>query len=352
MSAERLEERLLRRIRAGGPMSVAEYMAEALLHPTLGYYTTRDPLGRDFTTAPEISQMFGELVGLALAQAWLDQGAPATVTLAELGPGRGTLMADAWRATAGVPGFHAAAWVLLIEASPVLRAEQTRRLPHARHADDLDGLPDAPLFLVANEFLDALPIRQFLRDGEGWRERLVGAADGALVWGLGDRSAQPALAHRLADTRDGDLIEHRPAAAPLAARIAGHLAAHGGAVLIVDYGGGASLGDTFQAVRGGAKVAPLDAPGTADLTAHVDFADLAAAAAPSADVHGPVPQGVWLERLGITARARALARGGDLDAVAAAHRRLTHPEAMGDLFKAMAIVPRGAPPPPGFAERP
>ena len=173
---------LVRQIDATGPMTLAEYMALALTHPKYGYYTTRDALGADFTTAPEISQMFGELLGLCLAQDWLDQGAPSAVVLAELGPGRGTLMADILRATRAVPGFHDAMEVHLVEASPALRAAQTETLPHPIHHDDsVDMLPDGPLFLVANEFFDALPIRQFQRVGDRWRERVIGVEDGKLV---------------------------------------------------------------------------------------------------------------------------------------------------------------------------
>ncbi|MEX0311831.1 MAG: SAM-dependent methyltransferase, partial [Tateyamaria sp.] len=189
-----LRDTLLARIAAHGPITVADYMAEALLHPRYGYYTTRDRLGAkgDFTTAPEISQMFGELVGLSLAQSWLDQGAPAAFTLAELGPGRGTLMADILRATARVPGFHQGARIVLVEASEPLRDIQRETLSeHAlTYVDTVDDLPDRPLWLVANEFFDALPIRQFQRDGTGWRERCVGVSNGTLTIGLSPAAPQ------------------------------------------------------------------------------------------------------------------------------------------------------------------
>lgn len=347
-----LREILLRRIAATGPISIAEYMTECLLHPEHGYYTTRDPLGAegDFTTAPEISQMFGELMGLALAQAWLDQGAPAPFVLAEPGPGRGTLMADILRATARVPGFHAGLRLHLIEASPALRAAQAEKLPDATWHDRLDQIPgDLPLFMVANEFFDALPIRQFVRDGAGWRERVVGREGDALVFGLTAPVPLAELEHRLDDTEDGDMVETSPALPALVGEIGARIAANGGAALIVDYGGRGATGDSFQAVRGHEKVDPLDMPGQADLTAHVDFAALARAAAPAACA-GPVPQGVFLERLGITARAQALAArldGAALEAHVAAHRRLTHPAEMGDLFKVAALHPCNMPPPPG-----
>ncbi len=350
-----LAESLMRRIAATGPLTVADYMAECLLHPDHGYYSTRDPFGvqGDFTTAPEISQMFGELAGLCLAGAWLDQGRPPAVTLAEPGPGRGTLMADILRATRGVPGFHDAVRVHLVEASATLRARQRETL--ARHevswADSLDDLPEAPLFLIANEFFDALPIRQFVRDPAGWRERVVGLVDGALGFGLAPPAPQAALAHRLADTRPGDIVEICPAAAPAMAAIAGRIARHGGAAVIVDYGGWHSLGDTLQALSRHGRADPLAAPGLADLTAHVDFEALARAA-PGVAVGPLIPQGLWLERLGIKVRAQTLARGltgAALDAHVAAHRRLTHPDEMGTLFKCLALHPIHTPLPPGFA---
>lgn len=351
-----LAQRIAARIRQGGPVSIADYMADCLLHPEFGYYATRDPLGvaGDFTTAPEISQMFGELVGLSLAQAWVDQGCPSPFTLAELGPGRGTLMADLLRATRPVPGFHDALDLWLVEASPALREVQARTLSgHApRWVGDTEALPDAPLFAVANEFLDALPIRQFQRDGAGWRERLVGLENGALAFGLGPAQRPAALEHRLDDTSDGDIVELCAPAAAVADALGRRIATHGGAALIVDYGDWRSLGDTLQAVRNHAPVDVLDEPGKADLTAHVDFEAVANAAALRGCAHSRLTsQGVFLERLGITARAQALARTaapGDSADVAAAHRRLTHPQEMGNLFKVLGLFPARAAPPPGL----
>ncbi len=300
---------LLSRIRQTGPLTVAEYMAECLTHPVHGYYMTRDPLGAagDFTTAPEISQMFGEMLGLCLAQCWLDQGAPAPFALAELGPGRGTLMADILRATRRVPGFHDGMRLALVEVSPALRARQAEALAPHRPAwhDRIADLPALPLFLVANEFLDALPIRQFLRTGEGWAERMVGAAGDRLAFGLAPPAPLAMLAHRLADTAEGDLVEVSPPAEAVAAGIGARIARDGGAAVIVDYGGWRSRGDTLQAVRAHRKVDPLEAPGTADLTAHVDFEAVARAArAAGAAATAMTTQGVFLERLGITERAR------------------------------------------------
>ncbi|MCE8007751.1 SAM-dependent methyltransferase [Aestuariivita sp.] len=345
---------LVARITAQGPITVAEYMADCLLHPAFGYYATRDPLGAegDFITAPEISQIFGELLGLGLAQSWVAQGRPQRIILAEAGPGRGTLMADALRAARAVPGFVEAAQLVLLEASPTLRTPQADMLGgYAPHwIESLGDLPDdAPLFFIANEFFDALPIRQFQRDGRMWRERQVGVAGDALRFGLGPAQPQPALAHRLDDTTDGDLIEHCSALAPAIDAIGQRIAVHGGAALIVDYGDWRSLGDTLQALRDHKPVDPLKTPGAADLTAHVDF-EAIAQAAPCAHTR-LTTQGVFLERLGITHRARSLAQhltGNPLDNLIAAHRRLTHPEEMGNLFKVIGLFPEGQAPPPGL----
>ena len=343
------------RIQASGPIPLSDYMTECLAHPTHGYYTTRDPLGAagDFTTAPEISQMFGELLGLALAQSWMDQGAPDPFYLVEPGPGRGTLMADILRATARVPGFHAAAQVHLIETSPVLRQRQTETLPVAvTHHASFNTLPDAhPLYLVANEFFDALPIRQFTRNGRGWREVVVGLSeDGTLTPGLSDPLGAQVLAHRLDDTKDGDIVEVCPMAQTIASEIGRRIAEKGGTALIVDYGDWRSRGDTFQALEAHQTVSPFARPGMADLTAHVDFEALAKAARP-ANHSALTPQGVFLERLGITERAKALAenlKGAALESHIAAHRRLTHGQEMGTLFKVMALYPQDAALPPGF----
>ena len=217
-AASDLASRFRRLIQRHGPMPVSRYMGES----NALYYDSRDPLGQagDFTTAPEISQMFGELAGLCLAQCWLDRGAPAPFHLVELGPGRGTLMSDVLRAGARVPGFVEAADLHLVELSPVLRAEQARRLApyRPRWHDGLAHLPEAPLFLLANEFFDALPIRQFVRDGAGWRERVVGADGEGLAFGLTDAAPIAALTHRLDDTSDGDLVEVCPAAPAIMGR--------------------------------------------------------------------------------------------------------------------------------------
>jgi NADH dehydrogenase [ubiquinone] 1 alpha subcomplex assembly factor 7 len=342
---------LVKRIREGGPISVADYMAECLLHPVHGYYTTRDPFGTagDFTTAPEISQMFGELVGLALAQAWLDQGSPAPFTLAELGPGRGTLMADILRATKAVPGFNQAE-IVLVEASPRLRAIQAATLSPAQPVwlDRVEDLPDRATLLVANEFLDALPIRQFVFSPEGWRERLVGLADGALTFGLSLPLPRVPKGPAFRDAEHGDLIEDCTPAQVAVAATLGPIQRHGGLALFIDYGGWRTKGDTLQALRAHAFDDPLAHPGEADLTAHVDFEPLAALAR----AHAYATQGNFLRVLGIEARAAVLARnlnGTALESHLAALRRLTHPMEMGSLFKVLALTRDAAPLPPGFA---
>ncbi|MFV0358326.1 class I SAM-dependent methyltransferase [Tropicimonas sp.] len=349
---------LIRRILATGPLTLADYMAECLFHPSLGYYTGAEVFGAagDFTTAPEISQVFGEILGLALAQGWIDQGRPETVALAELGPGRGTLIADMLRAATAVAGWRSALRVHLVEASPKLREVQRRALGEApaKWHHTVQDLPEAPLYLVANEFFDALPIRQFVRDGGAWRERIIVVRDGALSFALSEPVPVAALAHRLADTRDGDVVEHCPALAGIVGEIARRIVTCGGMALIVDYGGWRSLGDTFQALRNHRGTDPLAAPGHADLTAHVDFERIAAAALDAGAAITPLTgQGAFLELLGITARAQALAAriapGPALENHIAAHRRLTHPQEMGSLFKTLAIYPPDTPQPPGFA---
>jgi len=347
-----LSERIARLIQAQGPITVAQYMTMALHDPQHGYYATRDPFGvrGDFITSPEISQMFGELLGLWIAQCWLDQGSPAKAILMELGPGRGTLMADALRATRNVPGFHAALEVMLVEASPVLRAIQQEVLKDCgvkvrwESVFDPDRI-DRPLFLLTNEFFDALPIRQFVKTGRGWHERMVTLdTDGALAFAL---TPEP-LPIRVPDrgpAEPGAVFELCTQANTVAETIADRIVHEGGAALIVDYGYGAEAGygETLQALRGQAFAPLLDAPGEADLSAHVDFASLAYAAQEEGGgtVFGPVPQGELLDRLGIAIRAAKL---GQEDA----RERLTSPAQMGTLFKALAILPYGARKPEGF----
>ncbi len=349
-----LKALLARRIRRLGPISVAEYMNICLLHPTHGYYMRGDPLGRqgDFTTAPEISQMFGEMLGAALVECWRNQGQPAPFALAELGPGRGTLMADILRVGQSVPDFLTAANPWLVEASPVLRDRQERELHgrRARWTTQISGLPEMPVFLVANEFFDALPIRQFVCTGAGWQERMIGLDGDDLVFGLATPIPHAAFSAGPEKPVPGDLVEVSPAGAAIMSEIAHQITAHGGAAIIVDYGHAGQIGETFQAVRGHAHADPLADPGQADLTAHVDFAALARAAR-AVSATGLTDQGVLLERLGIASRAKRLAtwlEGSALRSHLAAYRRLTHPDEMGSLFKAMAFHANGTTPPPGF----
>ncbi len=358
-----LAEHLKSRIAKKGPLTVAQYMEEALGHPRYGYYMASDPFGAngDFTTAPEISQIFGELIGLWCAVVWRGMGAPSLLRLAELGPGRGTLLADAMRAGAKAPGFVEAVRLHLIETSPVLRRRQQETLKDAalKHQpswhEDFDDVPDGSLLVIANEFFDALPVRQFQRTDDGWAERLVDAdpgKDGGFRFVLSD-PVEPDMASELLSVPSGSLIETCAAAKDIVGDMARRVSTLGGAALIVDYGHAKSAaGETMQAVKDHAYHDPLDAPGDADLTAHVDFGALSGAALEAgASVHGPLSQGAFLENLGIHARAEALiaaASGFQAADIRAAVARLTSPGEMGTLFKVMAITHPELAPPPGF----
>lgn len=333
-----------RLIAATGPISIAHYMAEANAH----YYTSRDPLGAggDFVTAPEISQMFGELIGLWLADIWQRAGSPDRVFYVELGPGRGTLARDALRAAARaglVPEVH------FVETSPALTALQRAAHPEAIWHHDLSDLPtDQPLLVVANEFLDALPVRQLVRTGSGWRERMVGLdAQGRFIPVAGTRPMDAAVPTGLAGASEGAIVEASPAAATVVQEVAGRLAAQGGAALFIDYGyAQPQLGSTLQAVRAHRKVDVYAEPGEADLTAHVDFATLAEVAEQAgARWLGTSTQGHWLAALGIGTRAGSLARAAPhaAEAIEAATIRLTAPTEMGSLFKVMGLAAPGWP---------
>lgn len=354
---------LLRRsIEQDGPLTVARYMTEALGHPQHGYYITRDPLGAagDFTTAPEISQMFGELIGLWLVDAWRRLlGEPKLLRLVELGPGRGTLMADALRAARKVPGFLEAAQIHLVETSPTLRERQrlTLKAHDVTWHDQLSEVPDGPILVIANEFFDALPIRQFQCTDKGWRERLIDwdAEHGRLTHALA-RDFDPASAlitFDLRRARPGEIAEVSPAGVWQARSIAERVVDFGGAALLIDYGyRGPALGDTFQAVRAHEYADPLADPGEADLTAHVDFGALIRAAQDSgALAFGPVDQGRFLFRLGIEQRLEGLRRRASPAqrlALESGLQRLTDPKAMGSLFKVAAFAPPNRGLPAGF----
>ena len=322
-----LERALRERIRAEGPISLEAFMEACNAY----YYSTRDPLGAggDFTTAPEISQMFGEMIGVALADCWKRAGSPPDAIYAEPGPGRGTLASDALRVMRGA-GFCGE--VHLVETSPILRKMQEEAIPEAHWHESIENLPARPLLLVANEFLDALPIRQHVG---GIERRIVTAAGG------------------LAFDRDGDIIETSPARSQAVALIGTCLAAKGGIALIIDYGHErTSAGETLQAVRGHSFAPVLADPGEQDLTSHVDFEAVAAAACgANAKASLLVTQGEWLIRLGIEARAQALLRANPERAgeIEAALERLTARDRMGGLFKVMALSGSDWPVPAGFA---
>jgi SAM-dependent MidA family methyltransferase len=341
-----LTEELRARIARDGPIGVADYIAAANQH----YYASRDPLGEegDFTTAPEISQMFGELIGLWLADLWLRAGRPAGVRYVELGPGRGTLADDALRAMRGA-GLTPP--VELVETSLVLRTAQRALLPAARWHDAVEGLPEgAPLLIVANEFFDALPVLQWVKAPDGWRELVVTADEGGFRRAAGPLSGPPPFAPSEAPA--GTIVEARPSADAIAVTLAQRLRTAGGAALIVDYGHDRhAAGDTLQAVSRHAFADPWTGPGARDLTAHVDFEALCdAARAAGVRVFGPIGQGNWLRAMGIDLRAASLAKAAPerTEEIVLARERLTAPEHMGKLFRVLALVAPGWPVPEGF----
>jgi SAM-dependent MidA family methyltransferase len=342
-----------------GPISLERYMGLALSHPRYGYYTTREPFGAtgDFITAPEISQMFGELIGLWAMEVWRLSGAPAPMRLVELGPGRGTLMADALRAIPKIPEFAVGIEVHLVETSPRLLEIQRTRLAeydvlmqwHGSPA----GIPSGPAIFVANEFFDALPVQHFVQTEKGWCERLVGLdADRKLAFGL-----KPHAANEIRLTApEGSVLEISPKASEIVGALARRIAGEGGALLLFDYGyGETQTGETLQAVRNHRFIDPLEAPGECDLTTHVDFQALAReAAAAGARVHGPVTQSSFLLALGIAQRAERLKRNStrmqaqEIEHALSRLTETTSPTAMGQLFKVMAITPGSVQAAPGF----
>lgn len=342
--------RLARQIAGSGPVSVAEYMRQA----NTAYYDRADPLGADgdFVTAPEISQMFGEMIGLWLTDLWLRANSPADCRYVELGPGRGTLAADALRAMAR---FDWAPTPHFVETSTALRHRQGQAVPQAIFHDNIDDIPaDAPLLIVANEFFDALPVRQMVATDEGWRERLVLHTGDRFVATAGTHSVDSNVPAALRQASAGSIYESAPDAASLLFALCGRLKKQGGALLIVDYGYmGPALGDTLQAVRAHEFADPFANPGLQDLTAHVDFQPLAnIALSQGLEVSGPVGQGIWLQALGIDHRTLALAKKSPdhSEALMAARNRLVAHDQMGSLFKAMAITAPGWPKPEGFPQ--
>jgi SAM-dependent MidA family methyltransferase len=357
-----LEAEIRRLISIAGPMPVAQYMATCLTHPTHGYYMVRDPIGAggDFITAPEVSQMFGELLGLWAAAVWRQMGSPENIRLIELGPGRGTMMADALRAAQVMPDFHAALVVHLVEISPALERLQRQTLEHIDvpmlwHAS-LDQVPDGPAIILANEFFDALPVHQAVKLERGWHQRVL-LVDAVGNFALGTAPEpmphfEKILPQKIREAPQGSIYEWRTDSVAL--EIGRRLVRDGGAALVIDYGHAESaVGDSVQAVGEHAYADPLAAPGLVDLTAHVDFQSLAEAAESiGARVYQPVEQREFLHRLGIETRAAALKAGapdksGEIDT---AVERLTGSGArkMGVLFKAMGIADPKLGPMPGF----
>lgn len=333
-----LESLIKQRIRKHGPISIADYMAIALLHPEHGYYMRRDPLGTagDFVTAPEISQVFGEIIGAWLAAQWKKLGSPKCA-LTELGPGRGTLMNDILRATKNVPGFHDAISIHLVETSPALKQKQWQTLankhPKIEWHNDIGALPQEPLLLVANEFFDALPIKQFV-DG---KERMIDVVDDKLSFTVPTTNIR----------------ETCEPATTITKQLAAHIQQLGGIALIIDYGyTEGSNGDTLQAIKNHAFHDVLKTPGEADLTAHVDFLTLAnAGRMEGLAAYGPAPQGAWLMRLGAGQRTTNLCANAaheQQQALMSGLKRLADPAEMGELFKVLALAPAHLPKPEGF----
>jgi NADH dehydrogenase [ubiquinone] 1 alpha subcomplex assembly factor 7 len=358
-----LEAEIRRRIESAGSLPVAQYMALCLTHPEHGYYATGAPIGADgdFTTAPEISQMFGELIGLWAAAAWRAMGSPENVRLVELGPGRGTMILDALRAAKVMPAFRAALVLHMVEVSPALERLQRQALiatdvPVSWHSS-IEEVPDGPLIIVANEFIDALPIHQAVMCADGWHERVIKVDDdGDLHFSI-DRDPIPLfdefLPGEMREAKIGEIFEWR--ADKVALEIGRRVARSGGVALIIDYGHARSaIGDTLQAISGHDFADPLLAPGLVDLTAHVDFQALAEAAeGMGARVHGPITQAKFLRRLGIAQRAAALKAGAPPDytsTIDAALERLTNEDrtGMGRLIKVIALSGPKLDPLPGF----
>jgi NADH dehydrogenase [ubiquinone] 1 alpha subcomplex assembly factor 7 len=355
-----VEQLIKQRIRDEGPMTIAEYMALALAHPEDGYYIRRDPFGvqGDFITAPETSQIFGELIGAWLVTQWIIMGKPEAA-LAEIGPGRGTLMADILRATANVRGFHDSISVHLMEISTTLRQKQWNALagrhPDIRWHTGFAEIPPKPLLLVANEFFDALPIRQYMHTDLGWKERRVAlSCDDALEFIFVDETPPEILEHAPVSDR---IYEHCDAGGKLMEVISNRINSYGGCALVIDYGyeGSPNInkgGNTLQSVRSHAFHDVLVEPGTADITAHVDFYTLSHAAAEGGCViYGPAYQGEWLMRLGARERTEILCK----DATESQKKllltglaRLTAADQMGELFKVMCVAHPSMPMPEGF----
>ncbi len=369
-----LEERIKLLIRRNGPISIEDYMTDALSHPHEGYYMTRHAIGKDgdFTTAPEISQVFGELIGLWLVQSWHDLGSPNRFNLVELGPGRGVLMDDILRAARLRPEFIKACSIYLVETSGRLRHEQKKRLTlhkeaHIHWADKFEDIPDAPTLVIANEFFDCLPIQQYQKTKTGWHERMIGLDhNNNLTFELAPAPSKPA--HPLGydqpvstcntpndpqPAKDDDILEISPSAKKITKVIAQFLSKNNGRALFIDYGHYSSAyGDTFQSIRDHQFWPPLQSPGKADLTAHVDFQQIAETSLHEGiGVYGPLAQGPFLDRLGISYRVETLSRGKTEEEIITLRdgvSRLISPNQMGELFKVMVLSSPDLDPPAGF----
>ncbi len=356
MTTSDLKSRLSQRIRTTGPIPVAEYMASCLADPDHGYYTRQNPFGAkgDFTTAPEISQMFGELIGAFCLQAYERMGSPETFQLVELGPGRGTLMADVLRTAALRPAFLEAANLTLVEMSPRLREIQAKTLAGSplrpSFADKFEQVQDGPLLLIANEFFDAQPIHQFVKTANGWFERMVGLTDeGELAFGLGPtRLPDSDIPATAASSPNGTILETQPAANAISETIGHRIKSQGGTALFIDYGYlKTAPGDTLQALYRHAYEDVFTRPGEADLTAHVNFEALAASARQAGAIAFPaLEQGDFLLQLGLLERAGSLGSGksaAEQEAIRDDVERLAAPAQMGQLFKVMAVSDTAAP---------
>lgn len=340
---------LAEKIDRDGPISLSEYMAIA----NSAYYAGKDPIGEDgdFVTAPEISQMFGELVGIWLADLWMRKDRPDHVHYVELGPGRGTLAADARRAMAK---FGCNPQIHFVENSPVLKARQAALHQSAAWHERIDSLPtDAPLMIVANEFFDALPVEQYISTKAGWRRQMVARERNKFIAIPGTQTIENQVGKASAGLPSGTILESSPVSTEIFQELTGRIAKQGGVILVIDYGyDRPGTGSTLQAVKDHMPISPFDSPGTSDLTAHVNFHSLANIARTRLlSVHGPAEQGQWLKAIGIDQRAAKLANADpkQADNIRAAHHRLTHVDEMGRLFRAMAATSMDWPQPEGFA---
>ena len=359
---ETLQNLLISRIQKTGPISLTEFMAEALHNKNFGYYTTRDPLGSlgDFTTAPEISQIFGELIGLWILHAHQQQELDGPLCLVELGPGRGTLMSDILRVLLKFENIEQLLEVHLVETNPILRQMQQKLLGNLKVLwhDDLSTLPDQPWFLVANEFLDTLPVIQLIKNGDRWTERLIDydPAGGHFFWtSSGSTSRLSLLISDQVSSKapDNALLEFSPATLGIFKTIAENTSKKGGAALLIDYGYlKPSFKSSIQAVHDHKMVDPLSNPGTNDISCHVDFQSiLHESQFFEVNFHGPIPQGEFLISMGINERAERLKHGSSIQQINdinIAVKRLTATGEMGKLFKVIGLTPKDSPTPPGF----